>query len=137
MERPCYVAWPICQIWAESAVLASMALPCPIFQDFMQYIFGIFEAYLLINPEQVLFLGPEILLKTASAYREVQCAVQKQSRQHCKFLEYNYKKLMQTLINRILQSLRNWLTRNISQFWIKEAETPPMLNLYTRWYKVS
>ena len=35
---------PIHQNWAESAVLASMALLSPIYQDFMQYIFGILEA---------------------------------------------------------------------------------------------
>ena len=32
--------WPICQHWAELAVVAR-----PICQDFMQYIFGIFEAH--------------------------------------------------------------------------------------------
>ena len=32
--------WPIRQKWAESAVLASPALPRPSCQDFMQYIFG-------------------------------------------------------------------------------------------------
>ena len=38
--------WPIYQR-AGSALLASIALSCPICQDFMQYFFGILEAYWL------------------------------------------------------------------------------------------
>ena len=42
----CWPSQPNCQIGLAQPAGACTALPCPIFQDFKQYIFGILEAYL-------------------------------------------------------------------------------------------